>query len=74
MYLSVQHFEETLAVLCDDDGHTITVDRELLPMNTQTGDILCLQEGRYLLDKDETAKRRSRIWQMEQLLRNKTKK
>lgn len=74
MYVSLEHFEESIAVLCDDDGLTLTVEREHLPTEAKVGDILRLQDGRYVLDQDETAKRRSRIWQMEQLLRNKNKK
>ncbi|MBQ3259348.1 MAG: DUF3006 domain-containing protein [Clostridia bacterium] len=71
MYLSLERFEEELAVLCDDSGKTVVVDRAVVPVQAEAGDILYLENGIYRLDEDETAKRRNRIWQMEQLLRNK---
>ncbi len=74
MYASVEHFEDSIAVLCTDEGKTLAVERALLPVGVKAGDVLCLQEGHYVLNQDETAERRKRIWQMEQLLRNKNKK
>ncbi len=74
MYLSLERFEEELAVLCDDNGKTVVVDRAVLPVEVTVGDIVFVKNERYCLDREETAKRRSRIWQMEQLLRNKNRK
>ena len=68
---SLERFEDDLAVLCDDDRVVTAVDRTLLPETAKLGDVFYCENGRYYPDKEETAKRRSRIWQMEQLLRNK---
>lgn len=73
MYVSVERFEEDLAVLCDDSGNVQTVDKAFLPPQTKAGDLLRVENGAYIVDVDETAKRKNRIWQMEQLLRNRKK-
>lgn len=71
MYFSLEHWEENKAVLCDDDGKTIAVDRSLLPEDAKAGELFYMENGNYCRDEDETAKRRERIWRLEQMLRNK---
>ena len=67
---SLERFEEHLAVLCDDDGKTVCVDKSLLPATAKAGDIYSYRDGMYRYEEAETASRRARIQRLEQLLRN----
>ena len=67
---SLERFEEELAVLCDDDGHTVAVDKSLLPANARAGDVFSYLDGGYRYEEEETAARRARIKRLEQLLKN----
>lgn len=69
MYYAVDRLEETLAVLQDDEEHTVPVARDLLPADTVQGDVLVLKDGKYFHDREETQRRRERIRRLENLLR-----
>lgn len=69
MYYAVDRLEETLAVLQDDEEHTVSVARDLLPVDTVQGDVLVLKDGKYFHDREETQRRRERIRRLENLLR-----
>lgn len=73
MLYSVDRFEETRAVLQDDTGTSMVVDRCLLPSDVVQGDVLLLCNGRYEHDRAETTARRDRIHRLEQMLRGKSK-
>ena len=70
MYYSLERFEEQLAVLCDDEGKTVTVDRSLLPSTARAGDVFSCNDNRFCLEKEQTIARRERIKRLEQMLRN----
>ena len=61
MYYSLDRFEEELAVLEDDDEHTLTIPRILLPEGARPGDVLIRDGDRYSPAPDETARRREQI-------------
>ena len=67
---SLERFEEQLAVLCDDDGRTVAVDKTVLPADARAGDIFSYCDGGYRYEEAETAARRTRIQRLEQLLKN----
>ena len=69
MFYAVDRLEEGIAVLVDDEENTLVVERTLLPADTVQGDVLRMEDGRYLPDGEETARRRERIRRQEQLLR-----
>lgn len=69
MYYSIDRFEEEWAVLQDDDGRSVTVERSRLPAQARQGDLLVEKEGAYFVDEKETAARRERIRRIEQKLR-----
>lgn len=69
MYYSIDRFEEEWAVLQDDDGRSVTVERSRLPAQARQGDLLTEKDGAYSVDENETAARRERIRRMEQKLR-----
>ncbi len=60
MIYSVDRFEGNIAVLEDDNRHTIDVARSLLPCEIKVGDCIRLKNGKYEKDADETALRRKR--------------
>ena len=70
MYYSLERFEEQQAVLCDDDGKTVCVDKAILPATARAGDIYSCRDGVYRHEAEETAARRNRIQRLEQLLKN----
>jgi len=58
-YLSVDRIENNLAV-CELDDRTVqNIPLSHLPDNVQEGDILCLCNGEYIIDKQETMRRRN---------------
>ena len=61
MYYSLDRFEEELAVLEDDDEHTLTIPRILLPEGARPGDVLIRDGDRYSPAPDETARRRDKL-------------
>ena len=61
-YLSVDRFEEDFAVCEDEQGNTLLLLREELPDGVGEGSLLFVcEDGTYILDKEETARRRARI-------------
>lgn len=73
MHFAVDRIEDRVAVLQDDDGHSVPVDIGLLPLDVAAGDVLQYVNGRYEHDRQETESRRDRIYCLEQLLRGKRK-
>lgn len=58
----IERFEENIAVLEDgDNGKSIEVDRNILPHNAKEGDVLELSDGCYLVNSEETEKRRKAV-------------
>lgn len=57
----IDRFEGPYAI-CEIDTHTFTqVERALLPPAAREGDVIKLADGKYVIDAEETAKRRARI-------------
>lgn len=73
MFYSIDRFEENTAVLLNDNGVPIDVERTVLPADVAQGDIVVLKDGKWVKDLDETAKRRDYILKLQQKLINKTK-
>lgn len=73
MRYAIDRFEQSKAVLVDDNGKLVVVDKALLPCDAVQGDVLSFCEERYEHDRGETAARRDRIFKAEQLLREKKK-
>ncbi|MCI8554714.1 MAG: DUF3006 domain-containing protein [Clostridiales bacterium] len=69
MFFAIDRFEEEWAVLQDDDGRSHTVKRASLPEGVRQGDVLRREGDVYQTDEAETASRRERVRQLEQLLR-----
>lgn len=68
MFYAVDRFEEFLAVLQDDEGHNISIDRAALPAGTKQGDVFVRAGDRYLPAPDETERRRNEIQQLQDKL------
>lgn len=60
-YYSVDRIEENIATLIDDDENKVEIDVSQLLKEVKEGDILKFENGKYVLDKDETMKRKERI-------------
>lgn len=60
-YYSVDRIEENIATLIDDDENKVEIDVSQLLKDVKEGDILKFENGKYVLDKDETMKRKERI-------------
>ena len=58
--LIIDRFEENIAIL-EGDGEFIEVEKALLPVNAKEGDVVELQDGRYVVDTEKTAQRRSNV-------------
>lgn len=59
MFYSTDRFEGEYAVLIsDEDGSQIITERENIPPEAEEGSILLLQDGQYILDSEETERRR----------------
>ncbi len=74
MKYAIDRFEGTQAVLQDDSGASLVVDKALLPPDAQQGDVLIERDGQYYHDRDETDARRDRIRNLQNLLRTKKRK
>lgn len=72
MFFTVDRIEEDVVVLESEDERTLTVRRASLPA-VRAGDVLRCTAGVYTVDLQETARRRSEIFALEQRLRNKSK-
>ncbi len=73
MWYAIDRFEGEQAILQDDNGICLVVDKVLLPSDAVQGDILTQCDGRYRHDREETSARRDKIYRLEQLLRGKSK-
>lgn len=71
----LDRFEGRYAI-CEINPHSFTqVERTLLPPGAREGDVIRLEDGRYVIDTEETAKRRARIRsKMDLLLRKGARK
>ncbi len=74
MKYAIDRFEDTQAVLQDDNGNTLVIDRSCLPQDAKQGDVLTLCNGVYCHDREETTARRTRVQALQQLLRSKKRK
>ena len=73
MGYAIDRFEGDQAVLQDDSGKSLVVDKALLPPDAAQGDVLNECDGRFVHDRDETRARRARIHRLEQLVRGSQK-
>ena len=71
MVYSIDRIEGDVAVLVDDDGHSIPVSLSALPPSVVCGDVLRMQDGVYILAADETQARRSYALSLQEKLRRK---
>lgn len=59
--LIVDRFEEEYVVLEQEDKTTIDVERSKFPADIQAGDVVYLEDGRYLIDAEATIERAQKI-------------
>lgn len=71
MWYAIDRFEDDQAVLQDDLGNTLVVDKSLLPLDAKQGDVLNKSDGHFIHDREETMSRRDRVYRLEQMLRGK---
>ncbi len=71
MFYSLEHFEQELAVLEDDDENRWNVPRSLLPADAKTGDVFRREGDAYIPAPEETARRRAEILRLQEKLRKK---
>jgi hypothetical protein len=72
MFYSIDRFEENFAVLIsDEDGSSITVPREHIPIEAEEGGLLSFTEGQYTYDPEETSRRRKRLFMLTKKLSEK---
>ncbi len=69
--VTVDRLEGDLVVLEREDGSTYAVPKAQLPPDTTAGDVLTERDGAFERDPDETARRRSAAFLLEQKLRQK---
>ena len=74
MFYSIDRFEDTVAVLQDDDGKNHNVQRSLLPSGASQGDVLSYDGKHYYLDPEETKRRREDIRRLQNKLRKNKKR
>ncbi|HOA33388.1 MAG TPA: DUF3006 domain-containing protein [Clostridiales bacterium] len=68
MYI-IDRFEESIAVIEDDDGKMIEVNRSLLPKNAKEGSVLIKNDdGSFSVDEKMTAERRRKLKAMQDAL------
>ncbi len=73
MWYAIDRFEGKQAVLQDENGMCLVVDKALLPSDAVQGDVLTRCDGRYRHDRAKTTARRDKMYYLEQLLRGKSK-
>jgi hypothetical protein len=56
----IDRFEEGTAIL-ENDGDFTEIERNLLPDTAKEGDIVSLIDGKYIINQEKTALRRSKI-------------
>jgi len=59
--LSIDRFEGDFAVCIDDFGKIINVKISEIPKKAKEGTILIFSNGKYLIDENETIKRKKEI-------------
>ncbi|HOJ35435.1 MAG: DUF3006 domain-containing protein [Clostridiales bacterium] len=68
MYI-IDRFEGSIAVIEDDDGKMIEVNRSLLPKNAKEGSVLIKNDdGSFSVDEKMTAERRRKLKAMQDAL------
>ncbi len=71
MWYSLERFEDQLAILRDDEGTAVVVDKNVLSSQAKAGDMFRLHNGQYDYDANETTVKKEKIRRLEQLLRSK---
>lgn len=69
MIYIIDRFEGSLAILQDEQAHNHIVNRDVLPVDAIQGDVVKLKDGKFFRDPEETARRRTKMRSMEQLLK-----
>ena len=57
----IDRFENEYAVLVNENG-TFSIPKSKLSPDAAEGDVILIQEGRYVIDKKATAKKRKQIY------------
>ena len=55
----IDRFEGTFAV-CECDGKMIDIEKNILPEDACEGDVIFLSDGGYVIDREQTDKRKKR--------------
>lgn len=71
MFFAIDRFEGGWAILEDDDERMHQVDRSLLPAEAEESDVLRLENGVYVVDAEETSRRREAVRRLQERLRRK---
>ncbi|MBO6140430.1 MAG: DUF3006 domain-containing protein [Ruminococcus sp.] len=66
MYYSVDRADGEYVMLCDDDGETREIRRFHFEGDVKTGGIYRFEQGRFIYDGQETARRKARIRALEE--------
>lgn len=61
----IDRFENDLAVVETDNGEHANIERKLLPFDAREGDCIVEENGRFIIDKNETDRRRKRITELQ---------
>lgn len=61
MNFIIDRDEGTFAVLEGQDGKRLTVEKKKLPSGAKEGDVVIKKNNEFLLDQEQTQKRRMRI-------------
>jgi DNA-binding protein len=57
----IDRFEGNYAVVELEDRRMTNIEKSLLPENVAEGDCIILEDGKYIIDKNETENRKKRI-------------
>ena len=71
MYYAVDRFEGGWAILEDDEGNLHQVERQRIPDGARESDVLRLEGNGYLLDPQETLRRKEAVRRLQEQLRKK---
>lgn len=66
MTYSIDRFEGELAVLCDEEENTRTVERALLPAEAAEGDMLTETAEGFVVDVEATEARRALVRRLQE--------
>ncbi len=64
----IDRFEGDFAVAEDENGRLVNIKKSLLPSDCGEGSVLRYENGIYIKDTDEEARRRKRIYEKQQSL------